>query len=335
MRLKSFYAKTMTEAMQIVRDTLGEEAIIVATREEQGGKSVRVTAAVEPAFEVAPSSDPAEAEDWLQYDDEDEEFAVAEEITEAMLRHSVPENVMDQIISCATVIGLEQPGIALIAAIEHLFHFRPLPTSTHKKPIMMVGPPGSGKTLATAKMAARAVMNGLKVGVITTDTVRAGGIEQLSAFTKLLRIDLQKAETPKDLVQAIEKLTDCDQILIDSRGTNPFNAEDVKTTAKLISADNIEPYLVLPAGGDAEEAGEIARAFAALGAHSLISTRLDIARRLGSLLSAAHHGNMAFSDVSTTPKVADGLYSLTPKTLAKLLMPTAYREQKPARKTGT
>ena len=52
MRLKSFYAKTMTEAMQMVRETLGEDAIIVATREEKGGKAVRVTAAVEPAFEL-------------------------------------------------------------------------------------------------------------------------------------------------------------------------------------------------------------------------------------------------------------------------------------------
>ena len=47
MRLKSFYAKTMTEAMQMVRENLGEDAIIVATREENGGKAVRVTAAVD------------------------------------------------------------------------------------------------------------------------------------------------------------------------------------------------------------------------------------------------------------------------------------------------
>ena len=38
----------MTEAMKMVRDALGEEAIIIATREEDGGKSVRVTAAIEP-----------------------------------------------------------------------------------------------------------------------------------------------------------------------------------------------------------------------------------------------------------------------------------------------
>jgi flagellar biosynthesis protein FlhF len=91
MRLKSFYAKTMTEAMQMVRETLGENAVIVATREEKGGKAVRITAAIEPHFELSKTGEAAAADGWLQYDDEDEESAVAEEITDTMLRHGVPE----------------------------------------------------------------------------------------------------------------------------------------------------------------------------------------------------------------------------------------------------
>ena len=45
MRLKSFYAPTMADAMDLVRSILGDDAIIVATRQEADG--VRVTAAVE------------------------------------------------------------------------------------------------------------------------------------------------------------------------------------------------------------------------------------------------------------------------------------------------
>jgi flagellar biosynthesis protein FlhF len=345
MRLKSFYAKTMSEAMQMVRDTLGEDAVIVATREEKGGKAVRVTAAIdpssygEPAFEIGrgAASQAAPASDWLQYDEEDEEFAVAEELTEVMLRHAVPETVMDQVLSCATVIGLEQPAIALVASLEHLFHFRPLPLRSYKKPMMLIGPPGAGKTLVAAKMAARGAMNGLNIGVITADTVRAGGVEQLAAFTKLLRIDLQKAKTPQDLLAALSDLRGCDQVIIDSPGINPFDTEDIRTLARLIGADDIEPYLVLPAGGDADEAGEMARAFAALGAHTLVPTRVDITRRLGGLLAAAYYGNLAFADAGNTAKVADGLISLTPQTLSKLLMPAAgsgLREGRAVR-TGT
>ena len=310
----------------MVRETLGDDAVIVATREERGGAAVRVTAAVEPAFELNRRG-AAEADDWLQYDNEDEEFAVAEELTEAMLRHNVPEDVMDNIVSCATVIGMENPGIALIAALEHLFHYRPLPQGAHKRPMMFMGPPGSGKTLAVAKLAARGTMNGMKVGVITCDTIRAGGVEQLQAFTKLLGIDLLKAGSPADLKHMISDLRGHDQILIDSPGTNPFNMDDVKALAKLVGTGDIEPHLVLGAGMDTEESSETARAFATVGAHTIIPMRIDIARRLGGILAAVHSGSLAFADASNTAKVADGFFSLTPKSLAKLLMPSGFPAQ--------
>ena len=108
---------------------------------------------------------------------------------------------------------------------------------------------------------------------------------------------------------------------------NPFDTNDVKRTAKLIGAGPIEPYLVLPGGMDAEESGEMGRVFATIGAHTLVPSRIDMARRLGGLLSAAHHGGLEFADASNTPKVADGLLSLNPKVLSKLLMPGAYRNE--------
>ena len=169
-------------------------------------------------------------------------------------------------------------------------------------------------------------MNGLNVGVITTDTVRAGGVEQLASFTKLLRINLKKSEGAAQLHDHIQSLKSCDQILIDTSGVNPFDTADVRELAKLIGADEIEPHLVLPGGMDAEESGEMGRVFSTIGAHKLIPSRIDMARRLGGVLSAAHHGGMSFADASNTPKVADGLLPMSPKVLAKLLMPQAYKD---------
>lgn len=310
----------------MVRDALGEDAVIIATREEKGARAgVRITAAVEPAFEIGRDGVVAGADDWLQYDAEDEEGAIAEDLTDAMLRHAVPENVTDEIVSCATVMGLEDSGIALAGALEHVFSFAPLPQRAHKKALMMVGPPGSGKTLAVAKMAARGAMNGLAMGVITTDTVRAGGVEQLEAFTRLLKIDLKQANDRQSLSAALDSMIGTDQVIIDTCGMNPFGRDDIAAMAKLISIGDIEPVLVLPAGIDSEESGEIARVFSAIGVHSLLASRVDVARRLGGLLAAAHQGGMAFSDAANTPKVADGLAPLSARMLAKLLLPGAFR----------
>lgn len=337
MRLKSFYAKTMTEAMQLVRDTLGEDAVIVATREENGGKAVRVTAAVEQVdhYEDEFATMPARGDlsdntdEGLMFEDStDNESEMLEKLTDVMLRHAVPEEIIDQVISCATVIGLEQADIALIAALEHLFSYKSLPVKPTATAYMMVGQPGSGKTLSVAKLATRAVMNDLKVAVITTDTVRAGGVEQLAAFTKLLNIKLRRATNPQELRQVIDACSSADQIYIDTAGTNPFNAEEMRTLAKLMTAGNIEPLLAMPAGADADESGEIARAFATLGVTKMMATRLDIARRLGGLLGAAHSGGLIFADASNTPKVADGLIGMSPKRLAYLLMPEAVKKQR-------
>jgi flagellar biosynthesis protein FlhF len=360
MRLKSFYANNMTEAMKMVRDALGGDAIIIATREEDGGKTVRVTAAIEPermsvganqeragqgnadnsngdddftmlndldidtrspAFEIG-SEGIANSDDWLQHDDEDDEGAVVEELTEIMLRHSVPDEVSDQIISCATVLGMSDPYLALSSAIEHLFTFKPIQARPLKKPIMLVGAPGVGKTLTAAKLAARAVMNNMSASVITTDTMRAGGIEQLQAFTRILKVPLMKATSPTALAKAIDQAKGSDQIIIDTGGANPFDKADMKAMAMLAAAADIEPILVMGAGADADESGEIARIFATMGVRRMVTTRLDIARRLGGLLNAAHEGGLSFAEMSDTPQVAEGLQNLNPKKMSKILMPS-------------
>jgi len=327
MRLKSFTANTMKEALQMIRETLGEDAIIVATREENGGKSVRVTAAIDKDTEATmPSQRIADKEpsmnDW-QYDDDDDDATVVEEITEVMLRHAVPDEVLDQVVSTVNIMGLTESRNALFAALQQLFEFRPLPQKTYGKPLILVGPPGAGKTLAAAKIAARGALNGLRMSVITTDTIRAGGVEQLEAFTRLMKIDLKKAQSPKELKDCLSEAQGMDQIIIDTAGINPFDPESVKLLARLIGTAECDPVLVMPAGLDADESGEIARVFATIGARSIIPTRVDVARRLGSLLSAAHQGGLSFAEVSSTAKVADGLSPLTAKRLTQLLMPRA------------
>ncbi|MBI1327358.1 MAG: GTPase [Alphaproteobacteria bacterium] len=328
MRLKTFYAKTMTEAMQMVRDTLGEDAIIVATREEPNSKAVRVTAAVDPAFEV--STNGAQTNSWLQYDDEEQEdHDLAEVIEDTLLRHNVADEVSEQIISCATVIGYPRAEQALIGALEHLYVFRPFNLKTQKKPILFVGPSGAGKTLAVAKMATRATLQNVPVKVITADTQRAGGTEQLAAFTRILKCPLQQAETLDTISFDDGYLT-----LIDTAGINPFDQEALKPLARIISKGTVDAVCVMPAGLDASESYDIARIFMALGVRMLMPTRLDTSRRLGGLLGAASSG-LIFADAAHSPDVADGLTALNAQILTRYLMPPTDRTASSSHTTTT
>ncbi|MEM8833668.1 MAG: GTPase, partial [Pseudomonadota bacterium] len=237
----------------------------------------------------------------------------------------------------AAVMDAQEPRPALLGALESLFKFSPLPTAPSKTPLMMIGPPGTGKTLAAAKLAARSAMNGLDVAVITTDTERAGGREQLEAFTKLMDVDLEIASTATELKEALLKNGTVDQIIIDTAATNPFDPQAVKSLAKLIGATEIDPVLVMPAGIQSDESGEVAQIFSTIGARYLLPSRVDVARRLGSLLSAAYHGGLAFTDLSATARVADGLSQCSPKRLTQLLMPRAEsgKMQQTVNSTGT
>lgn len=333
MRLKSFHAKSMHDALRQVKDALGDDAIIVSTKEEASGW-VRITAAVE---HLAPSAEAVFADDApaavppkqagkavqdaapaAHHYDADE---IIEIITDTMLKHRVPGAISEKIIAAAALDGSGDPVQALAKGLARTFTFAPPddPAAKHK-PIILAGPPGAGKTLMTAKLATAAVMHNKKPVIITTDIARAGGVEQLSAFLNILELPLHQAESAQEL-QAILKSANGSDVIIDTGGLNPFDPQEMKFLAKLLATTDMDAALVMPAGMDAEEAAEIAMTFDILGVKNLIATRLDFARRLGGILSAAAKTGLCLGTASHTPQVAHGIIALTPQKLAGLLLP--------------
>ena len=102
-------------------------------------------------------------------------------------------------------------------------------------------------------------------------------------------------------------------------GANPFNAAEHAELVALATTVNARVAVVLPAGLDPGEAADTAAAFVASGAEYLVATRLDIARRIGSVLAAAGAG-LALAEAGIGPGAADGLIPLTPAWLARRLM---------------
>jgi len=315
MRLKSFTAPTMAEAMEMVRLELGDDAIIVSTQRAAGQKGVRITAALEPE-----DADLAVAEMLA----EDHPSSSAEAVRAALETHGLPQRLLERLTNAARTAEIADPTLACAAALEAGFTFAHLPEHSAPRPFMLIGPPGSGKSIAAAKLAARSVLKQRHVGVITCDNLRAGATEQLAAFTRILEIELIKARGPESLRRAVEAATGMfDLMLIDSPGLNPSKQADMDYLQELIEAADVEPILVMAAGGDAAEAAEVAEAFAAIGATRLFTTRLDTTRRLGAMLAGAEAGQLALCDVSASPHVASGISPISAISLARLLLPQA------------
>jgi len=311
MRLKTFSAPTMSQAMEDVRKTLGKDAVIVSTFEGRRGTGVQVTAALE---ETLPQPAEPLPEDTLSASAKN-----LDPLTEALQFHGLPERLSTRLISLARSIDLEDDESMLAGALDAGFDFSPM-NLLPRKPIMLVGQPGAGKTVTIAKLAARAVMAGKSVRVITTDTIRAGGVTQLKAFTDILNTPLEKADAPDILRSAISDAGEDDLILIDSPGTNPFNSVEIRDLKRFVSIEGVEPVLVIAAGGDVAESSDIASAWRPLGIKRVIFTRLDATRRYGAIIAAADATGFVLGDVSLSPYVAEGLKVLNPLTMARLLM---------------
>jgi flagellar biosynthesis protein FlhF len=159
--------------------------------------------------------------------------------------------------------------------------------------------------------------------VITADGKRAGAIEQLAAFTKLLELDLMVAPHPATLARALAR-RGAQPAIIDGAGLDPFDPAEAELLAATAAAANATLVLVLPANLDAEEAASLAAAHGRLGASFLIATRLDQARRLGAVVAAAGQG-LAIAGFGTGAGAADGFADPDPAMLqARLAAPPAF-----------
>jgi flagellar biosynthesis protein FlhF len=311
MQLRTFTAATMSEAMALVRARLGPEAIIVDTQEGDDGNT-RVTAAVEREERLAPGIEPD----------------VIDLLNEALSGHGLAPLLVEKILCAALPFDTQDPLLALSSAFATFFSFAPI-EAEGRRPLLLVGPPGAGKTVSIAKLATRAVMAGKRVSLVTADTVRAGGIEQLDAFARLLKLQLQRADGARDLAPLASGGGD-ELLLIDSPGINPYSAGDRRELSSLIAASGAEPVLVLPAGGDSFDTVEMARIFRDLGSSRMIVTRLDMVQRLGSVVAAADALRLGFAEAGTSPDIANGIAAFNPVVLARLILPKPAQQPRQA-----
>jgi flagellar biosynthesis protein FlhF len=237
----------------------------------------------------------------------------AADIVEAVLHfHDAPSGLVHRVLQCR---GADPAGL-LAVGLKAALKFCPLPEAARCR-LMLIGPPGAGKTTITAKLAAGGRLPRLRV--FTTDGERPGGLEQLADPLAVLGIEPQRLDADAETLPDSEGA-----LLVDTAGTDAGAGNGFDALGQLARRLALEPVLVLPATIDADEARKFAVAASAAGAGKLLLTRLDMARRLGGPLAAAAAGQ-ALAGASVTPHFAYGLKSLGPDTLAGHLLDLARR----------
>lgn len=352
MKIKKFKARTFSEALELVKKELSEDAVILSTEETKGlrpgvvvtaaidydaaGQSVQDTQVAQAGQKEAgrlpgPSLEPMLKDQASEIRAEIEGLRRAiEEMKNIGYEMALPREkraafnflkergVRDEyaLRLCENVKSLDDIPLLISADI------RVKGAAPPKRAVMFIGPTGVGKTTTIAKLAAQAVKAGKKAGIINLDTYRIGAVEQVRIYSRILGIPLMIAANASELESSLAKLsTTRDIVFIDTTGRNPRDEKFILETASLMKAGApIELHLLMSASSDDAFMIEAYRYYKRLPLDFIAFSKLDEAVRCGALYNLMLTYQKPVSYITTGQRVPGDIEQATVNRLAGLIV---------------
>ncbi|HEX7972730.1 MAG TPA: flagellar biosynthesis protein FlhF [Thiobacillus sp.] len=175
----------------------------------------------------------------------------------------------------------------------------------------LMGPTGAGKTTTTAKLAARFVVRhgADKLALLTTDSYRIGGHEQLRIYGKILGVTVHAVRDAADLRLALSELRNKHTVLIDTVGMSQRDQAVAEQVEMLCQAGKpIKRLLLLNATSHGDTLNEVVQAYQTRGLDGCILTKVDEAASLGPALDCAIRHQLNVHYLATGQRVPEDLH---------------------------
>ena len=370
MRMKSYFARTVEEAVEQARHEMGPEALLVNSR--QAPPEARALGEYEVVFAMLPEDEPVAQEavgpaapqfspsssDPVALELARLRKQVAEmgnaltglmghepssavpapefaEIYSRLIAHDFSIDVAQAIVKQAHARLNAEPAAfsrwkmpfdtdsierAVRAELERLVSVdATLETPAEEaRVVVLVGPPGCGKTTTLVKLAVRyALASSRRVHLISADTRRVGAAEQLRTFAAIIGASFDAVETPHALQQSIDAHRQKGLILVDTQGYGARDMDDAAEWARFFSHQaDIEVHVVAPASMRSADLGRVLDRFEIFSPARLIFTRLDETSLSGAIISESVRIGKPVSFLATGQEVPE---DIEPATAGRLL----------------
>lgn len=185
----------------------------------------------------------------------------------------------------------------------------------------LVGSTGVGKTTTAAKLAALcAAKHGPNsVGLITLDTYRVGGHEQLRAYGRMLGVVAHLAHDKAALQDLLSLLAGKKMVIIDTTGVAPRDPrkDDI---LQVLDLPGVERLLVANAGAHGDTLDEALAAFKREGCKQAILSKVDEAVKLAPALDALIRHQLVLRGITNGQRVPEDFARASANTLVATSM---------------
>lgn len=190
-----------------------------------------------------------------------------------------------------------------------------------RRVVALVGPTGVGKTTTVAKLAAWCrFRENKRVALITTDTYRIAGPQQLKTYADLMGLPFCVASVPGDLRRALGAAREADVIFVDTVGRSPRRKDQVEELKAYVSdTEGCEVRLVLSATTKRADLLEAVEGYRPMGFCSIIATKIDETLSVGPVVEASLRAAIPITYLTTGQEVPDDIEEAHPLRLAERL----------------
>ncbi|RLA69943.1 MAG: flagellar biosynthesis protein FlhF [Epsilonproteobacteria bacterium] len=246
----------------------------------------------------------------------EDDKSIVQKIKALFMKKGIAQSWLDGVFSALTGSNILDDETLLVSYIlEEIDESLAVKEESLSAPkvMMLVGPTGVGKTTTIAKLAARysyLMDKPYKVALLNLDSYKVGAYEQLAHYADIMQIEHLTVDNTDAFVDGLELLSEYDVILVDTAGMSPYDTQKLIKTVEFVQTDiprNIEVNLVLSATVKYEDMDDIYNNFSFLNLNSVIISKFDETKYLGTLLNFMLLYKIPMSYFSIGQEVPDDL----------------------------